>query len=130
MYTAKVIEHFTNPRNVGQLPEANGAGTIGDPDCGDFVKINILVRADRIKDISFEICGCPASIATTSILTEMAAGKSLNDAVSITEEDVLDALGGLPEEKVHCSNLGTAALRLAIVDYLQRHKKKKVTSNS
>ena len=125
MYTTQVIDHFTNPRNAGQIPGADGMGTIGDPDCGDFVRIYIKVRADRIRDIAFEICGCPASIATTSVLTEIASGKRLNDAVAITEEEVIKALKGLPEAKVHCSNLGVAALRQAVVDYLQCNKKKK-----
>ncbi len=125
MYTAQVIDHFTNPRNTGQIPDADGVGTIGDPGCGDFVRIYLRVRANRIRDIAFEICGCPASIATTSVLTEMASGKSLDEAVAITEDDVVNALAGLPESKVHCSNLGTGALRQAIVDYLQRYKKKR-----
>ncbi|MFO7952251.1 MAG: iron-sulfur cluster assembly scaffold protein [Bacillota bacterium] len=125
MYTALVIDHFINPRNAGQIPDADGIGTIGDPECGDFVRIYIRVRADRLCGIAFEICGCPASIATTSVLTEMASGKSLNEALAITEDDVLKALKGLPESKVHCSNLGVEALRQAIVEYLQRHKKKK-----
>jgi len=128
LYTARVIEHFKNPRNVGIIPDADGVGTIGDPDCGDFVRIFIQVRADRLKEVSFEICGCPASIATASVLTEMATGKSLRGAVAITEEDIVEALSGLPESKVHCSNLGVAALRQAIVDYLQKHKKKKEES--
>ncbi len=125
MYTAKVIDHFQNPRNVGIIPEANGVATVGDPDCGDFVRIYIYVRADRIKEIGFEICGCSASIATASVLTEMAKGKALREAIAITEEDVVKALSGLPESKVHCSNIGVAALRQAVVDYLQKHKKKK-----
>jgi len=128
MYTARVIDHFQNPRNVGIIPDADGVGTVGDPDCGDFVRIYIRVRADRIKEISFEICGCPASIATASVLTEMADGRSLRDAVAITEDDVVRALSGLPESKVHCSNIGVAALRQAVVDYLQKHKKKKETT--
>ncbi len=127
MYSARVMEHFQNPRNVGIIPGADGIGTVGDPDCGDFVRIYIRVRADRIREISFEICGCPASIATASVLTEMASGKSLRDAVAITEDDVVKTLSGLPESKVHCSNIGVAALRQAVVDYLQKHKKKKET---
>ncbi len=125
IYTARVIDHFTNPRNTGIIADADGVGTIGDPGCGDFVRIYIRVRADRLREISFEICGCPAAIATTSVLTEMATGKTLGEAVAITEEDVVDALNGLPESKIHCSNLSAAALRQAIVDYLQRNKRKK-----
>lgn len=125
MYTAQVMEHFTSPRNTGKISDADGVGTIGDPACGDFVRIYIRVRSNRLREVAFEICGCPASIATTSVVTEMASGKTLDEAITITEDDVVNALNGLPEEKVHCSNLGTAALRQAIVDYLQRNKKKK-----
>ncbi len=125
MYTAQVIDHFTNPRNVGTIAGADGIGNVGDPDCGDFVRIYIRVRANRLREIAFEICGCPASIATTSVLTEMAVGKTLDEAVAIAETDVLSLLGGLPDAKAHCSNLGTAALRRAIADYLQRNKRKK-----
>ncbi len=125
MYSAQVIDHFINPRNTGIIPDADGIGTIGDPDCGDFVRIFIRVRANRLREVSFEICGCPASIATTSILTEMVIGKTLDETVAITEADVVNALAGLPEAKIHCSNLSTAALRQAIVDYLQRYKQNK-----
>ncbi len=128
MYTARVMDHFQNPRNVGIIPDADGVGTVGDPDCGDFVRIYIRVRNDRIKEIGFEICGCPVSIATASMLTEMADGKSLRDAVAITEGDIIKALSGLPESKEHCSNIGVAALRQAVVDFLQKHKKKKETA--
>jgi nitrogen fixation protein NifU and related proteins len=119
MYTPQLIDHFTNPRNVGIIADADGIGTIGDPECGDFVRIYIKVKADRLHDIAFEVCGCPASIATTSVLTELAAGKTLDQAFCITEMDVVRALGGLPEPKIHCSNLGTAALRQAILYYRQ-----------
>ena len=129
MYSARVIDHFKNPRNVGIIPDADGTGTIGDPDCGDYVRIYIRVRANRLREVSFEICGCPASIAATSVLTELVTGKTLDEAVAVTEEDVVNALAGLPEPKIHCSNLGTAALRQAIVDYLQRYKKIKRINN-
>ncbi len=121
-YTPEVIDHFSNPRNVGVIEDADGIGTIGDPDCGDFVRIYLRIRADHIREIAFEACGCPASIATTSALTELAEGKSINEALAIRESDVLEALGGLPEAKVHCSNLGTAALQQAIVYFLQQKK--------
>ena len=124
MYTPQLIDHFTNPRNVGIIPDADAIGTIGDPECGDFVRIYIKVKADRLHDIAFEVCGCPASIATTSVLTELAAGKTLDQAFCITEMDVVRALGGLPEPKIHCSNLGTAALRQAILYYRQQEQKK------
>lgn len=119
MYTPQLIDHFTKPRNITPIPDANGIGTIGDPDCGDFVRIYILVRSDRLEKVAFEACGCPASIATTSVLTELASGKTINEALAIKEADIFNALGGLPEEKVHCSNLGIAALKQAIIYYLQ-----------
>jgi nitrogen fixation protein NifU and related proteins len=119
MYTNNLLDHFTNPRNAGIISDANGIGTIGDPDCGDFIRIYIRVRNDRLKDVSFEVCGCPAAIATTSILTELAKGKTINEAMAIDENDVLKAIGELPQPKVHCSNLGPAALKQAILYYLQ-----------
>ncbi|HED24221.1 MAG TPA: iron-sulfur cluster assembly scaffold protein [Firmicutes bacterium] len=122
MYTANLIDHFTNPRNAGIIPDADGIGTIGDPDCGDFIRIYIRVKNDRLEEVSFEVCGCPASIATTSILTELARGKTINEALAIDENDVLEAIGGLPQAKVHCSNLGPAALKQAILFYLQNKK--------
>jgi nitrogen fixation protein NifU and related proteins len=94
-------------------------GTVGEPDCGDYIRIFIVVKDDRLIRVNFEACGCPASIATTSVLTEIAMGKTINEALAITESEILEALGGLPEEKVHCSNLGNAALKQAILYYLQ-----------
>jgi nitrogen fixation protein NifU and related proteins len=120
MYSEQLIDHFTNPRHIGVITKPDGIGIIGDPDCGDFIKIYITVKADYIYDISFEVCGCPASIATTSVLTEIAYGKTLSQAYSINEMDVLKALGSLPEAKIHCSNLGIAALRLAIDHFRHR----------
>ncbi len=122
MYTAKLIDHFNNPRNTGIIPDADSIGTIGDPECGDYIRIYIKVRAYRLQEVTFEVCGCPAAIATTSILTEIATGKSLIEAMVIDEMDVVKALGGLPDPKIHCSNLGTAALRQAIIGYLQSQK--------
>ncbi len=122
MYTPQLIDHFSNPRNVGSLSDADGVGVIGDPDCGDFVRIYIEVKDNYLHNVLFEACGCPASIATTSVLTELALGKTLKEALSISEMDVVDALGGLPETKIHCSNLGTAALQQAITFFLQQKK--------
>ncbi|MBW6463532.1 MAG: iron-sulfur cluster assembly scaffold protein [Firmicutes bacterium] len=113
MYTEQLIDHFNNPRNVGCFPDADGIGTIGDPDCGDFIRIYIRVKNNRISEIVFEACGCPASIATTSVLTVLAEDKTLDQAFSISEMDIVRALGGLPDPKIHCSNLGAAALRQA-----------------
>ncbi|MGM0689047.1 MAG: iron-sulfur cluster assembly scaffold protein [Bacillota bacterium] len=122
MYTPQLIDHFNNPRNVGAIADADGIGTVGDPDCGDFIRIYIRVKENRLEGLAFEACGCPASIATTSVLTELAIGKTLNEALSIKGLDVVNALGGLPDPKIHCSNLGTTALQQAIIYYLQ-HKK-------
>ncbi len=120
MYTEKLIDHFQNPRNVGSIPDADGVGTIGDPGCGDFLRIYIKVKEDRLSEIKFEVFGCPAAIATTSVLTEVALGKKLAELFKITDQDIADALGGLPEAKMHCSNLGTVALFHAIMDYFSR----------
>jgi len=117
MYTQNLIDHFQNPRNVGCLEDADGVGTVGDPECGDFIRIYIRVKNNRLKEVLFEACGCPASIATTSVLTELALDKSLDQAFIISEMDVVRALGGLPDPKIHCSNLGAAALRQAILYY-------------
>ncbi len=122
MYTPQLIDHFINPRNAGVIEDADGIGTIGDPECGDFIRIHIRVRENRLQGVTFEACGCPASIATTSVLTVLALGTTLKEALSIAESDVVEALGGLPEAKIHCSNLGTAALRQAIACHLQQKK--------
>ncbi len=118
MYNETIIDHFTNPRHLGNVSEANGVGTIGDPDCGDFMRISVRVDNDIIEDVSFLCQGCPAAIACGSATCEMAIGKSIREAVAITEETITEYLGGLPGEKVHCSNLGVGALRYAVADYL------------
>lgn len=119
MYSEKVKDHFLNPRNVGFINSPDGVGTLGDPSCGDYLRIYIRVRNNCIANIKFEIHGCPAAIATSSILTEVAKGKSLEEARKITDEDIVRALGGLPDPKVHCSNLGAKALQLAINNYFK-----------
>ncbi len=118
-YTKLLTEHFQNPRNVGRIPRPDGVGVIGDPSCGDCIRIYIKVKEHRLSKIRFEVYGCPAAIATTSILTEMAEGKTLEEALAITPQDIAGELGGLPHPKMHCSNLGTAALYQAINHYLQ-----------
>jgi nitrogen fixation NifU-like protein len=122
-YTEKVKEHFFHPRNVGEIKNADGIGKVGNPTCGDVMAIYIKVKDDRIVDIKFKTFGCTAAIATSSILTEMAKGKTLDEALRITRDDVANELGGLPAIKMHCSNLAADALREAIKDY--RSKKKK-----
>ena len=118
MYSDKVIEHFLTPHNAWYMPNADGVGTIGEPGCGDNCMIFIKVRDEIIHDISFLIFGCGAAVASGSMTTELAKGQSIAAALQITEQHVLDALGGLPEVKQHCSNLGVAALQAAIKDYL------------
>lgn len=118
MYTEKLIDHFRSPRHIGELADANGVGTVGDPGCGDFLRIYVRVENETIRDISFLCQGCPAAIASGSATCELAAGKSIHEAVGITDRTVSEYLGGLPGEKIHCSNLGVAALRYAIADHL------------
>lgn len=118
MYNEIILNHFYNPKHTGELSDANGMGTIGDPGCGDFIRVYIRIEDDTIKDVSFLCQGCPAAIACGSATCEMALGKTAHEAMRITEDTVSDYLGGLPGEKLHCSNLGVAALRYAIADYL------------
>ena len=120
MYSEKVMEHFTNPRNVGEVEQADGEGQVGNPICGDIMKLSIKVEDDRIVDIKFKTFGCGAAIASCSMLTEMAKGKTLEEAGAITNRDVAEALGGLPSVKMHCSNLAADALQEAIDDYLSK----------
>ena len=122
-YTEKVKDHFFNPRNVGEIKDADGVGTVGNPTCGDVMTIYIKVKDNKIDDIKFKTFGCAAAIASTSVATEMVKGKTLEEAEKLTRKDVADELGGLPAIKMHCSNLAADALRKAIDDY--RSKKKR-----
>jgi len=121
IYSDKVMEHFGNPRNVGVIEDADGIGEVGNPVCGDVMKITIKVDDDRIEDIKFQTLGCGAAIATSSIVTEMAKGMTLADAVAITKNQVAEELGGLPPAKMHCSVLATDGLKVAVDDYLVKH---------
>lgn len=120
MYSEKVLEHFRNPRNVGVIEDADGVGTVGNPVCGDLMTMYIKVKDDRIVDIKFQTFGCGAAIATSSMATELAKGKTLEEALKITKQTVAEALGGLPPQKMHCSNLAADALKRAIADYLKK----------
>jgi len=122
-YTEIVKDHFFNPRNVGEIKDADGVGTVGNPTCGDVMTIYIKVKDEIIIDIKFKTFGCAAAIATSSILTEIAKGKMLDDALKITRDDVANELGGLPAIKLHCSNLAADALREAIKDYRKKNKR-------
>lgn len=121
-YNEDVIDHFTNPRNVGELSESetDGYGLVGDPSCGDQMKLWISIRLNRIDKIAFKSFGCPGAIATSSMLTDLAKGKTIEEAKGITDDDVVEALGGIPERKKHCSLLGVLALQAAIKDWETR----------
>ncbi len=125
MYSEKVMDHFMNPRNVGEIPDADGVGMEGNPTCGDAMQIFIKVENDIIVDAKFRTFGCGAAIAVSSMITEMVKGKTLNEALQISKEAVQQELGGLPPQKMHCSNLGADALRKAIEDYRSRPKKQR-----
>ena len=122
MYTDKVMEHFRNPRNMGEIPNADGIGTVGNPVCGDLMTMYIKVKDNHIEDIKFKTYGCGAAIATSSKTTELAKGKTLEEAMKITRASVADSLGGLPKVKMHCSNLAADALHVAIEDYREKTK--------
>jgi len=123
MYTEKVKCHFLHPRNVGEIKNPDGVGTVGNPTCGDIMTIYIKVKDDKIVDIKFKTFGCAAAIASTSVATEMVKGKKLNEAYKLTRDDVAKELGGLPAIKMHCSNLASDALKVAIDDYRKKKKK-------
>jgi nitrogen fixation NifU-like protein len=116
-YTEKVIDHYQNPRNLGELEDADGVGVVGNPTCGDMMQIQIKVRDDRIEDVKFKTFGCGAAIATTSVATELIKGKTIEEALQVTNRDVMEVLGGLPPVKVHCSLLAEEAIKAAVEDY-------------
>ena len=120
MYSEKVMDHFKNPRNVGEIPDADGLGTVGNPVCGDVMTMSIKVKDNKLVDVKFKTFGCGAAIATSSMITELAKGKTLEEALKITRGHVADALDGLPPVKMHCSNLAADALHAAIQDYLNK----------
>lgn len=121
MYTDKVMDHFSNPRNVGDIENPDGVGQVGNPKCGDIMRMAISVENGVITDVKFKTFGCGAAIATSSMVTEMVKGRTLKDALEISNKAVAEALGGLPPAKMHCSNLAADALHLAIKDYLEHH---------
>jgi len=124
MYSEKVMDHFQNPRNVGEIENADGIGTEGNPTCGDLMTIYIKVENNIITDVKFKTFGCGAAIATSSMITEMAVGKTIEEALKISRNDVADELEGLPPVKMHCSNLAADALRAAIADYKMKEAEK------
>jgi nitrogen fixation NifU-like protein len=128
IYTDKVMDHFQNPRNVGAIKDADGTGQVGNPVCGDMMTFTIKVKDNKLEDVKFQTFGCGAAIAVSSIVSEMAIGKTLEEAMKITNQTVARELGGLPKNKLHCSNLGADALHAAIEDY--KKKKKGAASSS
>ena len=120
MYSDKVMEHFTNPRNVGELEDANGIGEVGNSKCGDIMKIFMKIEDDVISDISFKTFGCGAAVATSSMATELVKGKTVKEALSITNKAVAEALDGLPAVKMHCSVLAEQGIKAALQDYYER----------
>lgn len=123
MYSERVMDHFENPRNVGEIPDADGIGEVGNPTCGDIMKVFIKVKDNIITDIKFKTFGCGAAIATSSMVTEMARGRTLEEALKVSNKEVAEALDGLPPQKMHCSNLAADALHAAIEDYHKKHGK-------
>ena len=125
MYSPKVMQNFSNPQNVGEIPNADGVGTVGNPVCGDLMTIYIKVKDDKLEDVKFKTFGCGAAIATSSMITQMARGKTIEEALKITRNDVASELEGLPPQKMHCSNLAADALKAAIEDYRKKQAEKK-----
>ena len=121
MYTEKVMDHFSNPRNVGELKDADGVGEVGNAKCGDIMKIFLKVENGIIEDVKFQTFGCGEAISTCRMVTEMVKGKTLEDALRISNEAVAEALDGLPPVKMHCSNLAADAVHAAIKDYIAKH---------
>ena len=121
MYTEKVMDHFSNPRNVGELTDANGIGQVGNPKCGDIMKMYLKIEDDVIKDVKFKTFGCGAAVATSSMATEMVMGKTIEEAMEVTNKAVMEALDGLPPVKVHCSLLAEEAIHAALWDYAEKH---------
>ncbi|HPQ79730.1 MAG TPA: Fe-S cluster assembly scaffold protein NifU [Candidatus Dojkabacteria bacterium] len=123
-YSQKVMDHFMNPRNVGSIENPDGVGEVGNPRCGDIMRIYLKIDNDVITDIKFQTFGCGAAVATSSMITEMVKGKNIEEALKISNQNVAEALGGLPPVKMHCSNLAAQALKAAIDNYLKNEEKK------
>ena len=121
LYTETVMDHFTHPRNVGEIPDANGVGEVGNAKCGDIMKMYLKIKDDRIEDAKFETFGCGSAIASSSMATELIKGKTLDEALAVTNKQVVDALGGLPAYKLHCSVLAEESIKAAVKDYYDRN---------
>ena len=121
LYTETVMDHFTHPRNVGEIPDANGVGEVGNAKCGDIMKMYLKIKDDRIEDAKFETFGCGSAIASSSMATELIKGKTVGEALAVTNKQVVDALGGLPAYKLHCSVLAEESIKAAVKDYYDRN---------
>jgi nitrogen fixation protein NifU and related proteins len=121
-YSEKVMDHFSNPRNVGEIKDADGVGEVGNPVCGDMMTFYVKIKEGKLEDVKFKTFGCGAAIAVSSMVSDMAKGKTVEEALKITNESVAKELGGLPPNKMHCSNLGADALHKAINNYLEKQK--------
>ncbi len=121
LYTETVMDHFTHPRNVGEIPDADGVGEVGNAKCGDIMKMYLKIKDDRIEDAKFETFGCGSAIASSSMATELIKGKTIEEALAVTNKQVVDALGGLPAYKLHCSVLAEESIKAAVKDYYDRN---------
>lgn len=121
LYSEKVMEHFQNPRNVGEIPDADGVGQVGNAKCGDIMRMYLKIKDDVIEDVRFETFGCASAIASSSMATEMVKGKTLEEALAVSNRQVVEELGGLPAQKLHCSVLAQEAIRTAVKDYYDRN---------
>ena len=121
LYTETVMDHFTHPRNVGEIPDADGVGEVGNAKCGDIMKMYLKIKDDRIEDVKFETFGCGSAIASSSMATELIKGKTVDEALAVTNEQVVDALGGLPAYKLHCSVLAEESIKAAVKNYYDRN---------
>ena len=121
LYTETVMDHFTHPRNVGEIPDADGVGEVGNAKCGDIIKMYLKIKDDRIEDVKFETFGCGSAIASSSMATELIKGKTIEEALAVTNKQVVDALGGLPAYKLHCSVLAEESIKAAVKNYYDRN---------
>ena len=121
LYSEKVMDHFENPRNVGKMPDADGIGEVGNAKCGDIMRMYLKIKDDKIEDVKFETFGCGSAIASSSMATEMIKGKTIDEALALTNKEVVEALGGLPAHKLHCSVLAEEAVKSAVKNYYDRN---------
>jgi nitrogen fixation NifU-like protein len=121
MYNEKVMEHFTNPRNVGEIPDADGMGEVGNAKCGDIMRMYLKIEDNRIVDVKFKTFGCGSAIASSSVATELIKGRTIKEALTLTNQEVISALGGLPTVKIHCSVLAEQAIKAALLDYANKN---------